>query len=352
MKSLIENLRSFISGDIESFWELIFDIRIQQIISNNRYKATSIYKLTPDESNEFAQELIISMMRILKNYQNKETITDNHQENSLFRYLNFVLIGESERVVKKIKGMISYDEKGSTTIKGKRFNLDQICEKFLDSYDQERIAKVSILSKIKASLYSYLNSINRIDIYRAISLYYEDGLSWKEVSKKIPGRRDIHISQEASIIFNVFKAIASEVTQMDIEISSIGVFTSDLNVCFCYNDQREGKLIMWEKDYADEKDLVTIEGKIGDLIRQYNPTWVVFNSTKNENSPKTIIKRLIAKRSVLSDEIDLDDLISRIPNIQSLHDKKNYNVSERNAFLLSIFKNVETSIVRRKNNED
>ena len=130
-------------------------------------------------------------------------------------------------------------------------------------------------------------------------------------------------------------------------IVTLGIFTTDLAVALCVSSPDEQKTVFWTREYQDERDVSTIEGKVGDWIREYQPTWVVTNDDSDKSPIKPIIVRLLERRSVLRDEYDLDLMLSKIPNANQICVKLGVDILERNAFILAMIKHHELMIMKK-----
>lgn len=361
---LVEIFKSFLSGNQDSYWEFICNERVQKVIDYQISITRSKFKLSKEEVDDFRNEMFISLDRRLRAYVFDPAKDDEHQANSIFNYMQLVLIGESDKVAKIVKGMISIDSKGCSTIKGYKYSLEstvknddgdsdhnEIIPKSRISYigSSEKDEEISKYFNIRKALYNYLSKRGDIKLYRAMVMHYDDGVSWNEVAERLNLKTTEKQSyaRESEGIISLFRAVLVKESQMKIKAYILGIFTNQSNVSMCIIDMETFR-ILWTFDYFTQSDLTTIEGKISDWIRQYDLTFAVMNAPMYENEANVLIKRILSRRNILCEFLDLEYMIARIQNMDSLKEKTNWTDYQCYSWILANSKRQEIKIARTK----
>jgi len=81
--------------------------------------------------------------------------------------------------------------------------------------------------------------------------------------------------------------------------------------------------MIWSKTYENYQDLDKVEGKLGDIFRQFDITYVIMNEARFENRAMVICMRYLTKREAFVEMVDslpffpqlakVDDTIRGVP---------------------------------------
>lgn len=357
--SLLNSLVSFIEGEESEFWSLIEHQKVKKVLKRNSYKTIQAYKLSYHEIEDFNHEVIVSLYSRLRTYEVDGALPEDYSTNAFIRFISFFLIGESERIALITKGLMTRDARGCSSVNGLKLNffnheINESSKYFQTKRSIDENIDLARLNDVRRIIFKYFVSCNKLLLYKAFSLHFGDGLSWNEIARRFninstaKSRLHIELNREVLKIQRFLYAY----TDLDLSITSLGIYTSDITVCLCMNNPNESKINFWTKDYRDHKDLNTIEGKVGDWIREHRPNFITLNSPSLENKAKAIIDRLLVKKPILKDECNLDEILPLIPNFDELEVKKGFDFVQRCAFILSSFKLVELNIIRNMSSEN
>jgi len=356
---VVDLFQLFKKGSNEHYWEFILHPRVQRVIQYQRGITRSRYKLSQGEADDFEHELYLNLMRRLQNYEVDAKKDEVHQANGLFRYLQLALLGESDKAARYVKGMMSRDERGYSSIRGFKLSLDYDG----DGGEVDAEGDFSLLVKkpsaedqlegdqaaaVRRLIFNYLMANDQERLYRAIVLHYDQGKSWNAVAQMLNLRsteKQAYARQAARLIA-LIRAFLFSNTGMKIEIIIMGVHTTDSNVSMCILSH-DNKAQMWSLDYFDQEDLNTVEGKVSDWLRQFDITWVVMNSLERDNPADVLIERILHRRSILYERVDVVDLTPRIMNYDKLKDGQGWDDAQAGAWVAARAKKAELEIARR-----
>jgi hypothetical protein len=357
---VIDLFQRFKAGDDAAYWGFVLHARVQRVLQYQRGITRSRYKLSAGETEDFEHELILNLRRRLQGYQVDVNKDEVHQANGLFRYMQLALLGESDKAARYVKGMMTRDERGYASIKGFKLSIDH--EGDGGEGDAEGDFSMAAhkapppdpaegdqAAAVRRLMFNYLMRNDQECLYRAVVLHYDKGLSWNDVARQLNLRtteKQAYARQAARLIALVRAFLFSQ-TGMKVEVTIMGVHTTESNVSMCmlFNDNTEQ---MWAFDYVTQDDLNTVEGKVSDWLRQYDITFVVMNSQETNNHADVLIERILHRRSILYERIDLIDLIPKLPGgYEKLKRKRPWDDNECGAWVVARAKKAELEIARR-----
>jgi len=355
--------QKFKEGDNESYWKLMLHDRIEPVFNRQIKVMKRVFSLNNDEVIELKDELYISIRRRLLKFDIDLQKDNQHQANSLFMFIQLMLLGESQKVCRYLKGTSTRDEKGYSSIKGMKLDFDGFDNS--DRYEENSNPREDLSYKLWSEesrnvieddgdyfihklLFSYLQSIGDMNLYNAILMRYDNGISWSKIERMlnfsaVEKQRIITNSMRLMVVLRAFIALE---TSMQINITVLGIQSTEINFSMCIYDGKNRSV--WSHDSITQDDITTIEGKVSDWIRKNDITWVVMNIPQTQNKIDAIIERLILRRNLLLERLDVEDLVSRIHNFGVLTEKNHWSRNVGCAYIAAASKLAELDIVRRK----
>ena len=355
--------QKFLDGSQDSFWEFIQHERVSRVLRYQSSLTADRYRLSIEERKDYDHEIILGLLRRLARFEVDPRKDEIHQANSLFSYLKLVLMGESDKAARFIKGIVSRDEQVCASIKGYKFSIDhEVADNenaSEDNFSHIMWARMVHVDKdhtetiqaglIRKLIFTYLSKSGDIRLYQAMVMYYERGMSWNAIASRLNLRTTEKqaYSRKAARLIAIVRAFLYCETDMHILINILGIHTTDTSVAICLLDN-DHSWHSWQTDYFTHQDLNTIEGKISDWLRMYDITWVVLSEIERPTQADVVIERILERRSILYTRFDLIDLLPRVPNVEKLKRIRSWDDVQAGAYLVAAGKREELEIARRK----
>lgn len=360
IEDLVSNFEKFRAGDQDAYWKFICHPNIQKIIDGQALVTARCYRLSAEDVLDFKSDLLLGLIRRMNKFKVDENCDVESKAKMICSFLKLVLMGESDRAARVVKGTVCSDESGNSFFKGFKHSLEPTAkeieedrfgdvEKIFDLKSKTYDSSDADLSKaIRKFVFDYLNDRFGSKAYQIFNEYFEEDQCWPTIKTKLNlteieknnYQRDV-LSFCASL-----KAMLSTNSHIKMKVNTLGIYCTESCVVFCLIDEKYHSS-MWSSDYFTDQELSKIEAKLGDYIRESNLTWAVINVSSIPNQAEIVLSRVLGRRNIITEKIDITELIPMITNIEELKKKKRFDDIEANAWILAASKAAECNIVRR-----
>lgn len=353
---VVNAFRRFSDGDQAAFWEFVQNPRVRRVLNWQAKITSSRYALRGEEVDDYKNEILLSLLKRLKRYKVDSEESVEKQARALFYYLKLVLIGESDKVARYIKGIVSRDEKGCASVKGYKYSLDHQTSQSEQArpgpgahlargeFDETESNYGAIIRQI---LFEYMS--DDLPFYAACVMFLDEGCSWSTVGKRLnlTGSQRQEYSKRFVRLISILRTFLYAETDMPIAINIMGIFTTEISVGLCYLKD-DGQYDVWRMEYFTPGHLDTIEGKVSDWIRIYDIAWVSINEPDSTNEANVLISRMLDRRSIMNTRYCLDDLLPMMNNLEKLKRVFSYDEALAFAWVVAQAKRSELDLMRIK----
>lgn len=348
---LIDNLILFKKGSKESFWKIIGDKRVSRLIRLNVSKCASRFKLRKNDIEDITSEIISNLYGRIIEFDVDKSFDFEHKIKSFFQFLKLVLLGERERALKYIKGEVSRDGSKYHSLKKnvgfqENFESDEIRETLDKSYSEKEKSfqnkKISYIFR-KVLLSSFQGS-KRFEFVRSFASICENNVNLADFFKTEESKifEKTSYSRDVVNFLYCFRKFFAERTDMPMEVKTLGIYCDRNSVSITIFSNSSMKM-NWEIDCFCQKDLDTVEGKISDLIRIHNFTFIVVNDEESTNL--SLVERYFHKRKIPYEKLNIYEFEPSIQNISQVISKLG-SIKKARSWLLCMIKETQLKIVK------
>lgn len=348
---VIELLKKYKAGEEDLFWDIITHEKMRPIIDYQHRIAKRAFKFDDEDSSDYYHEIYLALKRKVDNYKIKPANDAEHEANAFFRYLQASLIGESERVSRLVKGMMTRDERGYSSIKGYKLSIEhdfgegESKERFtVEDRHVEGVKNGKFARKLVFALFK-----DDRDLYTYFVDHYEKGLSWAEIA----ARHNVRPSRKLEIIALCRAALLTirincYMNGADVKIYALGIYTTSISAHIVLLDDDLNIFMRWSSNCYTSHEMNAVEGKVSDIIRNNDVSLIALNEVSADNKADTIIQRMLDRRSIVFSRVDVADFENKIVNLNKVSERFNLSRQERYAYVAAAVKIAEVRILRKK----
>lgn len=327
------------AGDEEARWGFSEHPKIKTII---RGRLRQYRRMFPWISTDTIEDVGCSLRPRLIELAQVFQLPEQANDGRIISYFSLRIKGEADFLLKKLTGMRQVvDEDGTVYFKSFDCNLDDNAEILPDQVDYIGNVVDSIDANRQRELFNSIVNVipegsNDFLWLRCYGLR-QYGLAWADIAKQLNQKpSDIILMKENTTRF--VNRLRNQILLMGEQIGFriCGIFTDVGEVAICvYDPTDKKKRMIWSKTYSDFEDLDKIEAKIGDVLRQYDITYIVCNMPTDQDRAHIIVMRYLTKREAYVYLVDLSRFVSILPSMPNSIDGISATDAHKCAYLLA-----------------
>ena len=344
-------IKKFQQGDSQAGWLFVENEKIKILILSRIAQFRRKYYWIPQEDLEDVQcSLIPRIIELLSEF----VLPEKPNDGRVISYFSLRLMGEADALLKKIANLkLVFDEK---TRKSFFVHQDSVLEGIEEIIPDKREFVEDLFDRIESErrdvvlnniIKNFKKDSNDELWFRCYCMRLQN-YNWSDIIKIVGYRQPDYVW----IKDNVSRFIIRTKHKLlllgeDVSYRIFSIYTDDNEVAITLFDSHDKKKnIFWLKEYESYQDLDKIEGKIGDIFRQFEINYVVMNEEIVQSIAHIVIMRYLTKREAFVETIDMLQFVKFLPRIPDrVHDNK-INDSQKRSYLLYLIKKSQLDEIR------
>jgi len=348
---IVERLQD---GDAEAGWQFSEHPKIKAIIrSRIKTYRRQFYWLPAEDFEDVEHWLRPKLIELAAKFG----LPEQRNEGRIVTYFKMRIMGEADFLLKKITGMRQVSDKdGNLYLKSFAQNLDDLgdveCDVEVDSLVISDIED-SRQNRILKVLFEATPDISNDRIWLQAYVLRLQKKSWSEVAAAIGyQQRDYAWLKDNTARFVSRLKHRLVVMGENINCRICGIYTDASDVGICVIDTVDPKkFLIWSKNYESYVDLDKVEGKLGDIFRQFDITYVVMNEVWRDNRASVICMRYLSKREAFVEMVDALPFFRAMVEWPEKVREYTVNDVQRRAYQLAEIKKAHLGCIRDRGRE-
>lgn len=316
-RSLSRLVADLQAGDESARWEFVSNKKIREIIKREVRRFGKIALVSSDDTEDLASELPIRAIILAEKFKLPDEGETEKNEGSIVHYFDLRLRGEADQLIRRITGLKVRVDDGTKFFYSASEPLDEVEQQLAYEDDQSKQLDDQRASDMIDHVLRIYDDPAHSQWLQCLKLKIE-GLNWQQIADRIgyDGRDATFLSNGTERFKNWLK---NELIELGEQLypGVVGIYTEKDYCSFAVCT--DGKLrLLWEAGYDNYDDLSKIEAKLGDILRENDITFIVFNNDPyyecSYDRAYVVLSRFLSKRGGFNIEcFDIDTIVHHMP---------------------------------------